>query len=83
LERLANDAQLRALHAVMLPTTHERRKGEHDVDLLLGLAKLNDTDSLEEAASLLSDREKLAVLGNRMGFERLCQLMPALHRQET
>jgi membrane glycosyltransferase len=83
LERLASDAQLRALHAVMLPTTHERRKGEHDVDLLLGLAKLTDTDSLEEAASLLSDREKLVVLGNRMGFERLCQLMLARHRQDS
>jgi membrane glycosyltransferase len=82
LERLTSDAQLRALHAVMLPTMQEQRKGEYDVDLLLGLAKLNDTDSLEEASSLLSDREKLAVLGDRMGFERLCRLMTARHHQE-
>ena len=34
LARLAGDAQLRALHAMMLPTTHERRRGEYDVDLL-------------------------------------------------
>ena len=65
LARLASDAQLRALHAMMLPATPERRKGEYDVDLLLGLAKLDDADSLEEASTLLSDREKLAVLGNR------------------
>jgi membrane glycosyltransferase len=80
--RLASDVQLRALHAAMLPTTHERPKGEYDVDLLLGLAKLEDADSLEEACALLSTREKLAVLGNRTGFERLCQLMVVCHAQE-
>jgi membrane glycosyltransferase len=73
--RLAADTPLCTLHAMMLPTTPQRRKGEHDVDLLLGLAKLDDADSLEEAATLLSNREKLAVLGHRPGFERLCQLM--------
>lgn len=77
--RLANDAPLRTLHAMLLPRMHERRKGEHDVDVLLGLAKLDDADSLEEASALLSSREKLAVLGHRMGFERLCRLMPACH----
>ena len=80
--RLASDAQLRALHAMLLPATPERRKGEYDVDVLLGLAKLDDTDSLEEASALLSDREKLAVLGNRAGFERFCQLAMACHAQE-
>jgi membrane glycosyltransferase len=80
--RLASDAQLRALHAMMMPATPERRKREYDVDLLLGLAKLADADSLEEASMLLSDREKLAVLGNRTGFERLCQLVMACHAQE-
>jgi len=79
--RLAGDAQLRALHAMMLPATPERRKGEYDIDLLLGLAKLDDADSLEEASTLLADREKLAVLGNRTGFERLCHLMMACQAQ--
>jgi membrane glycosyltransferase len=77
--RLASDASLRTLHAMLLPPTPERRKGEHDVDVLLGLAKLDDANSLEEASALLSNREKLAVLGNRMGFERLCRLMMACH----
>jgi membrane glycosyltransferase len=76
---LASDAQLRALHAMMLQTTPARRKGEYDIDLLLGLAKLDDADSLEEATVLLSPREKLAILGNRFGFERLCQRMRAFH----
>jgi membrane glycosyltransferase len=79
---LAHDAQLRALHAMMLPATSKRRKGEYDVDVLLGLAKLDDADSVEEAATLLSEREKLAVLGHRAGFERLCQLMMTCHVQE-
>jgi membrane glycosyltransferase len=80
--RLAHDAQLRALHAMMLPTTDERPRGEYDIDLLLGLAKLDDAHSPEEAAVLLSDREKLAVLANRAGFERLCQLIKAYRDQE-
>lgn len=82
LVRVARDAHLRALHAMMLPTAHERRKGDHDIDLLLGLAKLDDADSLEEAATLLSNREKFAVLGHRTGLERLCQLGMACHAQE-
>jgi membrane glycosyltransferase len=71
---LAGDAELRSLHTALLSTTPERRKGEYDVDLLLGLAKLNDAESIEEASSLLSSREKLAVLGNWAGLERLSQL---------
>jgi membrane glycosyltransferase len=82
LARLASDAPLRALHAMMLPTTHDRRKGEYDVDLLLGFAKLDDADSLEEAAVLLSPREKLAILGHRSGFERLCQRLKAWDEQQ-
>ena len=81
--RLASDAPLRALHATMLPPTPERRKGEYDVDALLGLAKLDDAESLEEASAFLSNREKLAVLGNRAGFERLCRLMMPCHDQTS
>jgi hypothetical protein len=57
----------------MLPTTDRRRKSEFDVDLLLGIAKLDEADNLEEAVAMLSSREKLAVLGYRNGFERLRQ----------
>lgn len=74
LEWVACDSELRAMHAAMLPAAAERRRGEYDVDLLLGLAKLNDADSIEAASSLLSSREKLAVLGTRAGLERLGQL---------
>ena len=71
--RIAGDTELRALHSNMLPATDRRRKGEFDVDLLLGIAKLDEADNLEEAALTLSSREKLAVLGHRDGFERLQQ----------
>jgi membrane glycosyltransferase len=74
---LAREPRLRTLHASMLCSTVERRKGDYDVDLLVGLAKLQDTTSLPEASALLSSREKLMVLAYRSGFERLCQLATA------
>ena len=82
LARVAGDAQLRALHAMMLPPPHARRKGEHDAYVLLGLAKLDDADSLAEAVALLSQRETFAVLGHQTGFERLCQLAMVCHGPE-
>jgi membrane glycosyltransferase len=80
---LARDTALRTLHAAMLSTTPERRKGEYDADLLLGLAKLQDASSLEEASALLSGREKLMVLAYRPGFERLCQLATSHGEQSS
>jgi membrane glycosyltransferase len=82
LEWVANDPELRDLHAAMLPATPEQSKGEYDVDLWLGLAKLHDADTLEEASALLSSREKLAALGSRAGLERMSQLAPGItHRR--
>jgi membrane glycosyltransferase len=78
--RLARDAELRTIHAALLPV-QQRPKGEYDVDLLVGLAKLDDAESVEEATTLLSSREKLAVLGHRAGFGRLVQL-PLVHGWE-
>jgi membrane glycosyltransferase len=74
LEWVACNSELRDLHAAMLPATPAQPKGEYDVDLWLGLAKLHDADNLAEASALLSSSEKLAVLNNRTGIERLSQL---------
>ena len=74
LARWAQDDKLRALHAAMLPPQPVRRKGEYDVDLLLGLAKLQDAESVEEAAAMLSNREKIMVLSDCNGLEQLGQL---------
>jgi membrane glycosyltransferase len=73
-ERLANDAELRAIHAVMLQTHQERRMGEYDVDLLIGLAKLADANSVKEASTMLTNREKLALLGHWGALTRLDDL---------
>jgi membrane glycosyltransferase len=60
----------------MLPPTSARRTGEYDVDLLVGLAKLDDAASIEEASVMLSGQEKVAVLSHHAGFERLVRLAP-------
>lgn len=75
LARLADDARLRTLHAAMLPAAWRPPKGEYDIDLLVGLAKLDDADTLEEASAMLSSREKFVILGNPTGFERFCHLI--------
>jgi membrane glycosyltransferase len=82
LARLASDARLRTLHAGLLPDGNERPKGEYNIDLLLGLAKLDDANSIEDVSSLLTSREKFAVLADRHGFERLCRLVTMLHERE-
>jgi hypothetical protein len=61
----------------MLPTQPPWRKGEYDVDWLLGLAKLEDAENLQEASDMLSKREKLMVLSHRDGVKRVSQLIAA------
>ena len=77
LERLTTDPELAALHAAMLPPPQVRPKGEFDVNLLVGIAKLAEADDIQEASSMLSRQETLAVLGNWAGFRRLSQLWSA------
>jgi membrane glycosyltransferase len=59
-----------AAHRAMLPAT-SRRRGEYDADLLVGRAKIDDADSLEEAIAILSPKETFAVLGDRDSVDRL------------
>lgn len=73
-ERLIRDSDLYALHKAMLSPQPEHRKGEFDADLLMGLAKLSDADSLQEASDMLSTREKLVVLHDWAGLNRLREL---------
>ncbi len=69
LDRWVRDAELRALHTVMLPPQQTRRKGDYYVDLLTGLAKLEDAESVAEASAMLTNREKLMVLSDGKGVE--------------
>ncbi len=74
LQRIATDADLRALHLAMLLPPRGGIKGEVDVDYVVAMAKLQQAGNIEEAASFLSPREKLAVLGSAEGVERLVSL---------
>ena len=71
LRRLCGDAALRAAHLGMLPPS---RRLSEDPNLATGLAKLNEAETLDAAAAVLTRGEKSAVLGSAAGFERLASL---------
>jgi membrane glycosyltransferase len=68
--RLLQDEELAAAHRAMIEPT-PRRRGEVDTHLVVGLAKLQDAESPEDARQMLTDRELAAVLADAEGFERL------------
>jgi hypothetical protein len=47
------------------------RRGEYDVDHLIGAAKVDDSTSVEEAVRLLTPREKFAILNDRTLLQAL------------
>jgi membrane glycosyltransferase len=69
--RLVRDPALCAHHVEALPPPRQRGEGPIDPALVVGLAKLADTDSLETAWAALSRAEKAAVLGSREGVARV------------
>ena len=71
LERLFADPVLLAAHRAMLPQAGPRKRGEVEVALVVGLAKLEDCGSLEEAAAMLSRAEVMAILSDARGLDRL------------
>lgn len=73
ISRLASDAALASAHEAMIET-RPRRRGDVDVDLAVGMAKLDEAETLHEARTMLSDRELNAVLSDRRGFRRLLSL---------
>ena len=70
IQRLTEDDRLADAHLAMLSST-KRRRGDFDVDLLVGLAKIEDSASLAEACAILSKKEVYAVLGIHEGVDRL------------
>ncbi len=74
LSRIVADADLRALHLGMLDKPHTGVRGNVDVEFVVAMAKLQQAKSVDEAASFLSAREKLAVLGHADGVARLVSL---------
>jgi membrane glycosyltransferase len=68
ISQLVNDAELAAAHAAMIES-RPRRRGDIDVELVVGIAKLDDSDSIEEAR--LDRKELNALLADTRGFQRL------------
>ena len=58
-------------HREMLPEPPCLQRGEVNVDLVVGIAKLDQCTSITEAIETLSTQEKRALLGNREAFDRL------------
>jgi membrane glycosyltransferase len=71
---LMEDPELQAAHREALHEAGPRRPGEIDVDLVVGLAKLDQCDGFEEAWNLLSGPEKNALLASAKGLARLQSL---------
>ena len=71
---LFSDPALVTAHRILLPETPERKRGEIDAALVIGLAKLDDCTSLTEADAMLASEEKMAVLSDARGMDRLAEL---------
>jgi membrane glycosyltransferase len=74
LHRLFGDTALLAAHRAMLPDAPRRARGTVDVALVVGLAKLGDCASLNEADAILTRQETMALLSDASGIERLAAL---------
>ena len=72
--RLCTDEKLLAAHRSMIEP-RPRRRGEIDVDLVVGMARLEDARAPQEVRELLSDRELSAALADPRGFERLASII--------
>lgn len=71
---LLHDPELMAAHRAMLPPPRRRKVDPIDPDLLIGLAKLDEADSLDDALGMLSRSELAAVAGDPRGLDRLQKL---------
>jgi membrane glycosyltransferase len=67
---LLSDPALFDLHRGML-VDRTRRKGDIEVDLVVALAKLEETTTLAEALEVLTPREKMALMSSRRGVDAL------------
>jgi membrane glycosyltransferase len=74
LARLHADRALLEAHRAMLPPAAARKRGEVDAALVVGLAKLDDCGSVGEADTLLTRQEKMAVLSDARGVDRIAAL---------
>jgi membrane glycosyltransferase len=81
---LLADPGLVEAHRRMLPPPRRRRADPVDPDLLVGLLKIEEAETLDEALAALSRREIAAVLADPRGLDLLAALgsaPPPPHRQ--
>jgi len=71
---LLRDPVLLARHRAMLPLPRPRGQGPVDPVLAVGMAKLADADTVEQAVASLSRAEAAAVLGHAAGLDGLTRL---------
>lgn len=70
------DDQFRALHESMLPGLGRHKRGVIDTDRAVAEAKLNDAETISEAADWLKPRERMIVLHDRSLLALLSRLKP-------
>lgn len=68
------DENLRKYHDRFLPPSVRRRRGDLDADRALAVAKLNDAETLDDAASWLKPKERMVVLHDRALVDFLVRL---------
>jgi membrane glycosyltransferase len=74
LEALLNDPPLLEAHRALVPEAPSRRRGDVNVALVVGLAKLEGCATLAQADALLTRQEKMALLCDARGLDRLAAL---------
>ncbi|MCD6680066.1 MAG: glucans biosynthesis glucosyltransferase MdoH [Burkholderiaceae bacterium] len=72
--RLSSNEALVDAHRAMIEP-QPRPRGDVDVDLVVGIARLDEAATPEDVRTMLSERELLAVLSDARGFEQLVALI--------
>ncbi|HEV2571049.1 MAG TPA: glucans biosynthesis glucosyltransferase MdoH [Beijerinckiaceae bacterium] len=70
------DSKFRALHESMLPSLDRHKRGVIDPHRAVAEAKLNDAETISEAADWLKPRERMIVLHDRSLLNLLSRLRP-------
>jgi membrane glycosyltransferase len=71
IDELFQDPSFASAHLAMLPPPGRRRKGDVAVNLVMALAKIDESDSVAEALGLMSRAELFAALGSHEAMRRL------------
>jgi membrane glycosyltransferase len=78
-QELVDDPALWGAHHEMLPERKPSKPDDIDVDLVVGLARLDQCRDLQQAFGLLSRAEKNALLADAQGLDRLRSLAARRH----